>query len=100
MLTERIVGEQDLIVIRIRHHVVGPMDHDRGGEGERALADAQRVAGFDRPVVVIGTVMRREALQTMRVARDDGGVRGELHHARNSPRVILLDMVGHDVFDP
>ena len=48
VLAKRIVGEQDLVDVGIRNHVVGPMNHGSSHKGERALANAQGVAALDR----------------------------------------------------
>ena len=99
MLTERVVREEDLVVRGVRDHVIGPVHHHRGSEGERALADAEALARLHREVTVVVAVMGAQALLAVRRARDDRGVRRRLHDGGDGARVVLLHVVGDDVLD-
>ena len=98
MLAERVVGEQDAVLGAVGDHVVGPVHHDRLGELQRATADAQAVAGFDRHVAQVA-VMGGQALHAVRGAAVDLGVGRQRVDGRQRAGMVLLHMVGDDVLD-
>ena len=78
MLAEGVVGEENLVVLVVGDHGVGPVHHGRLHEGEGALADVQRVAGLHphegQPVAVMGA----KPAHALGLAGDDSGVGRDL----------------------
>lgn len=68
MLTKRIIGEENLIVVRISNHVVWPVGHWGLHEGQDTLTNVERIT---RPYAIgvdILTIESLELLDTLRCA--------------------------------
>ena len=98
MLAERVVGKQNIVRRHERDHVVRPMHHGRRHEGERPLAEAERLSVFDADigkVAVIGCQVldaraeRGVHLCVFRILQDIG----------DRAAVVGFRMVGNDDLD-
>ena len=98
VLTESVVREEDLLFGAVGDHAVGPVEHGRRHERERALAEAQCVARLDAVVGKIA-VVGGQSLEAVGIARVDFRLGAKLHHRRDGTRVIGLDMVRDDDVD-
>ena len=99
VLAKGIVGEQDLLLGAVGDHAVRPMKHRCRNELQGAAADIDGIVGVDALIGEIA-IAGGESLQPIGQARDDLGVGTMLHHERDGPGVIGLDMAGDDVVDP
>ena len=93
MLAKGIVGEENLVVGVVGDHVVGPVDHGRLHEGERALADAERVTRLDTVVSEVA-IVRGEPLHTLRRRAVNLAVGRRGLDGGHVARVVHLDVVG------
>ena len=98
VLAEGVVGEEDLLLGAVGDHAVGPVEHRGRHELQGALADGEGIARLDAFVRQVA-VARLEALESLRDARDDFGVRAVGHHEGQGAGVVGLDVVGDDVVD-
>ena len=98
VLPEGVVGEEDLLGEHIRHHVVRPVHHRRGHEGQRAFSDGERFArlhaGIAEVAVVGGKVFHPRARGGI-----DGGVFGDALYIGERAAVVGLGMVGDNDVD-
>jgi len=99
MLTKGVVREEDLVIAVIGDHVIGPVDHGRLHEGERTLADAERVSGLDTAIAQVA-VVGGEALHALRGGAVDLAVRGHLLDGGHVARVVHLHVIGDEDVDP
>ena len=96
VLAEGVIREEDLLLGAVGDHAVGPVEHRGRHELQRALADGEGVACLDAFVRQVA-VARLEALEALRDARDDLGVRAVGHHEGQRAGVVGLDVIGDDV---
>ena len=96
VLAEGVIREEDLLLGAVGDHAVGPVEHRGRHELQRALADGEGVACLDAFVGQVA-VARLEALEALRDARDDLGVRAVGHHEGQRAGVVGLDVIGDDV---
>ena len=97
MLAERVVGEQDLIDVGVRDHVVGPMDHRGGHKAQGTLADAEGVARLHGRC--LDTKVGAELVDAGTGGSVDLGVGGDFVDHGQGAGVIHLNMVGNDHID-
>lgn len=93
MLTKCVVGEEDLVVLGIRDHVVWPVDHWRLHKGQGAFTNVERIARLYAVDVDILAIESLELLDALRCACVDLGVWRELQNARNAAGVVHLNVV-------
>lgn len=93
MLAKCIVGEEDLIIVGIRDHVVWPVDHWGLHKGQGALTNVERIARLYTVDVDILAIESLELLDALRCACVDLGVWRELQNARNAAGVVHLNVV-------
>ena len=74
VLAEGVVGEQDLFLRAVSDHAVGPVEHRRRHEGQRARAEGERLAGLDRLIGQLA-VAAGQPLEAVGRAGDDLRVR-------------------------
>ena len=93
MLTKCVVGEENLIVVGIRDHVVWPVDHWGLHKGQGTLTNVERIARLYAVDVDILAIESLELLNALRCACVDLGVWCELQNARNTAGVVHLNVV-------
>lgn len=98
MLAKGVVGEEDFFFGAIGDHTVRPVKHGRRHEGKGTASDGECVACLDC-LIAEAAVARREALETVGLAGDDGCLRAVVCHERNSAGVVRLHVAGNDVVD-
>ena len=99
MLAEGVVGEQDLVVLVVGDHGIGPVHHGRLYESERALSDLEGVAGLHAHEVKTVPVMSAKSLDALGRTGDDSGFRSDFGQSRKASGMIHLHMVGHNIVD-
>ena len=93
MLTKRIIGEENLIVVRISDHIVWPVDHWDLHEGQGALTNVERFTRLYAVDVDILAIKNLELLDTLRCACVDLSVWCKLQNVRNAAEAVYLNVV-------
>ena len=98
VLAEGIIGEQDVVAGHVGEHRVGPVEHRRLDEGQRVLADVERVTRLDVDIVpVLVIVTAQDGLTFLRAV--DGRARNLAKQFRQCAAMVYLVVVHHDVVD-
>ena len=99
VLTERVVGEEDVVGRHERDHVVRPVHHGGGDEREGAFSDAERFARLDADIAEVA-VVSGEVFDPRARSGIDLGVGGGFADERQAATVIGFGVVGDDDVDP
>ena len=93
MLTKRIVGEENLIVVGISNHVVWPVGHWDLYEGQGVLTTVERIARLYAVDVDILAIESLELLDALRCACVDLSVWCKPQNVKNTAGVVHLYVV-------
>ena len=98
MLPERVVGKEDVFGRHVTDHVVRPVHHGGGHEGERPFPEGKRFSRFHADIAEVSVIGGK-----VFHARAGRGVNfrvfGDVFYERDRPAVVGFGMVGNDHVD-